>query len=102
MVAYDEHIESLNDFFTQNGDLFGKFELVEPKRSSYRDLHAFLLLEELSPGGRYIISGTGHEIFWLNTDCARLYEQATRDQLIELIQCGVLYDCEEDVLYMFA
>ena len=78
-----------------------KFDLVVEKKSSRPDLHAFILLNEIVPGSRDIISAAEHDQFYLDVDYDKLAEVATEAQIIDLIRCGVLFD-EGDGLSMFA
>lgn len=86
------------------GDEYLKFEQVQNKRHPRRDLHAFLLLEELAPGkpGTDLIAAADHDKFWLATNVEALAAAATRDHIAELISCGVHYDEEHEALAMFA
>lgn len=83
-------------------DEFLKFERVEPKRSARRDLHAFLLLDELVPGARPIVSAAEHDEVFLGVNPNDLATVVTPDQFIELVRCGVRYDTDRDSLMMFA
>jgi hypothetical protein len=78
---------------TSNGDEFLKFEAVEIKRSNRPDLHAFIMLNELFPRNRDIISAASHDQIWLDVDDIEV-ETLTDEQMIELSRCGVFY-CDE-------
>lgn len=80
---------------------FLKFDRVNPKRSRRSDLHAFLLLDELMPSDRDMVSDAAHDEIWLEVDLGRLAEIITRDQLIELVRCGVRFDSETESFAMF-
>jgi hypothetical protein len=78
------------------------FFFAKNKRSNRKDLHAFLLLDELMPSGKKIISGIssdGYEIY-LDVDIDDLNAIISDDQIIELIRCGVM--CDGNSLSMFA
>jgi hypothetical protein len=98
--------EEFAGYFKQHDDEFLKFGLVENRRSSRRDLHAFLLLDELLPlRGEFdgdIVSGAGHDQIWLDIDVTRLAEVITEDQIIELLRSGVMFDDHDDGLSMYA
>ena len=87
-------------FDKHNGEHL-KFERVERRFSSRPDLHAFLLLEDLVPGDDYIVSAAEHDKTYLGVDPSDLARAVTEDQVVELLRCGVLYDEEEDSLFMF-
>jgi len=80
-------------------DEFLKFDRVANKRSQRRDLHAFLLLDELVPGKSDIVDAAGHDQIWLSILFDEFPETVTEEQVIELIRCGVFL--EEDTLSMF-
>jgi hypothetical protein len=65
------------------------------------DVRAFTLLDRLVPGTRDMVASAEHDRIWLDVDLEKLAAVATVDDIIVLIQCGVLYDDEEDSLYMF-
>lgn len=95
-------VEDLEEFFEEEiADEFLKFERVKHKRNTRPDLHAFLLLDALIPGDEDIICGASHDEIYLNIDVAKLLDAATKDQLIELHRCGVLYDEDSDGLIMY-
>jgi hypothetical protein len=78
-----------------------EFDAVEPKLSSRPDLHAFILLNQLMPGNRDMISAAEHDQIWLDVDLERLAEVATANHIRQLEACGVHFDSEYDALYMF-
>ena len=78
-----------------------KFENVENKRSQRPDLHAFLLLDELWPGNRDIVSSAEHDEIYLGVTPDALAEVATPEIVRELRRCGVRYDRGTDSLMMF-
>jgi hypothetical protein len=96
----------LHDLFESFNDDFLKFEGMVDKRSTRRDIHAFLLLEEIAPSSNKnwvpIICASEHDEIWLDTDCAVLADKATPEQIHELVRCGVMYSDEYDCLSMFA
>jgi len=93
-------IEDRFEKISANSHEYLRFELVENKRSLRRDMHAFLLLEELVPGeGRGIVAAAEHDQIWLDIDLDGLATVITDDQILELIRCGVFID--EGSLSMF-
>lgn len=86
-----------NDF-----DEFLAFDRVEPRRSQRQDLHAFMLLDELVPGSSDMVAGAEHDEIYLGVEAEKLASAATREQIIELIRCGVRYDSGTESLCMFA
>ena len=92
---------SIQEFFEKYDDEYLKFDLVESKRSSRPDVHAFILLAELFPRDRDLISAATHDEFFLDITEEEI-ESLSEDQVCELHRCGVRYDSENDCLAMFA
>lgn len=88
-------------FQEEKSDEFLKFDRVENKLSQRTDLHAFLLLDKLVPDKRDIVRGACHDEIYLGVDSRKLAEAVTRDQLVELIRCGVRWSDESDSLCIF-
>lgn len=86
--------------FDEYEDEFLKFDRVQNKLSNRPDLHAFLLLDQLFPGTRDMVSGAEHDEIYLDVDEDELREKATPDQLRDLHRCGVR--CDEYGICMFA
>lgn len=94
-------MNSLNDRFKQVNEDYNKFELIQNKRSQRADIHAFLILDELQPGNKDLISATGHDIIFLDVNVEKLNIVITDEQILELVRSGVMYDREYDCLAMF-
>lgn len=80
---------------------FLKFDRVQNKLSNRPDIHAFLLLEQLVPRDRDMVSAAEHDEIFLDVTPEELEKAATEDQVVELIRCGVRYDNYHDSLAMF-
>ncbi len=80
---------------------FIEFERIEKPRSKRRDLHAFMLLDELAPGTGKIVAAAEHDEIWIEVSPEAI-EHATEEQIIELIRCGVMLDSDTDSFHMFA
>ena len=93
---------NLHDRFEQFDGEYLKFDRIENPRSKRPDLHAFLLLDEIQPGDRDLISASEHDEFYLNIDCDAFAAVATDEQIRDLNRCGVRYDGDLDSLCMFA
>jgi len=91
---------SLKERFEKYNSEFGRFERIESKRVNRADLHAFLLLYEITPNPQYlgknIIFGATHDEIWLDVETEDL-EECTDETLIELIRCGVRIDSDNGV-----
>jgi hypothetical protein len=81
------------------------FEDVKKPRSKRKDMHVFLLLEELVPFRKddedVIISAVEHDQFWISTSIEKLAKVITEEQIRELVCCGVRFDEGTESLYMF-
>lgn len=85
--------EQLEELFEKHDGEFLKFDRVKNRKSGRADLHAFLLLDEIVPGGGAdIVSCAEHDEIWLDVDVDALANAATEDQVIDLIRCGVRLD----------
>ena len=80
-----------------NKDNFIKFYCIN-KKSKRKDLHAFNLLDELIPGEKNIIIHTEDGQIYLEIDLEELSEVIKKEQIIELVHCGIL--CEDNELVM--
>jgi hypothetical protein len=84
---------------TKQGEEFLKFEKVANKRSQRRDLHAFLMLDELFPGNRRLVLSASHDEIFLDIDDDKV-AMLTDEQILELSWCGVRHAFDGG-LYMF-
>lgn len=91
----------LDEMFDKCEDEYIKFDRVENKRSNRPDLHAFLLLDELMPGTRDMVSAAEHDEIYLDIDVDAFKAVATEEIVIELTRCGVRYDSGYDTFCMF-
>lgn len=82
---------------------YGKFELIQNPRSKRRDLHAFLLLDELVPADKeaLLVSAAEHDVYYIDVDVEKLDAAITDEQVIELVRCGISYSGEYDCLMKF-
>lgn len=96
-MSLAERFEKLN-----KTDEHRKFERIENPRSNKRDLHAFLLLEELFPRPRdgVIISDAMHDLYYLDYTQEEL-ETLSDEQIVELLRCGVIYSEEDESIFFF-
>lgn len=88
-------IDEICDLFEKHVDEHGKFELVENKRSTRKDLHAFMLLDSLFPGSKNnMIASAEHDEIYLAPYGDSLEEKMTEELVIELRRCGCRIDNE--------
>lgn len=82
---------------------YGEFELIINKRASRKDLHAFILLDELFPDdvGRDLVCAAEHDRYWLGISKENI-DKLTDEQILELTRCGVMYDEDNESLYLFS
>lgn len=88
-------------FKTDDSDEFLKFERIEAPLSTRKDIHAFILLNMLVPDTCHILGNASHDEVWLDVDVEKLISVVTKEQVIDLIRCGVRYDSENESLAMF-
>jgi hypothetical protein len=91
---------NLQEIFEEYNDEYLSFEKVENKRSQRPDLHAFLLLDELFPSDRDIVSAAEHDEIYLDIEEDQL-EKLTKEQILELVRCGIIFDSEYGCLCSF-
>lgn len=94
-------LEEFEKEFTDNSDEYRKFSRVEHKLSQKPDLHGFILLDKLQPQKGRIVAYAVHDEIFLDVSPGRLAEAINKDQVIELIRCGVRYDAPLGCLAMF-
>lgn len=96
-------VDDLKKFFYEYGetDEPHKFDRIPVKFSKRDDLHAFILLDKIMPDGHTIISAAEHDEIYLDVDIEELAKIITKDQILELVRCGVSFDGYNDCLYMF-
>ena len=94
-------VDEMRGLFEKHSEEYIKFERVENARSRRADLHAFLLLDELVPGGVDMVCAAEHDEIFLDVEPEELAAAATEAQIIELIRCGVMLNDEVDSLSMF-
>jgi len=93
-------IDTAATFAQHEENEYGCFEKIEKKRSQRPDLHAFLLLDEIAPGSAAMVAAAEHDEIYLGVSPEAM-AQATEEQIVELIRCGVRYDERVDSLAMF-
>ena len=78
-----------------------RFDKIKNKRSSRRDIHAYLLLDELFPKpGSDMVSAVEHDVIYLDIEPVDI-DKLNDEQIIELARCGVFYEEETESLAMF-
>jgi hypothetical protein len=92
---------SLHELFEKHEDEYGNFDCIEIKLSSRPDLHAFILLNQLQPHNRDMVSAAEHDEIFLDIDIDELMTVITDDQVRDLARCGIRYDAGLDCLAMF-
>jgi hypothetical protein len=67
------------------------------------DLNAFLLLHTLAPSksGGDMVSSAEHDEIYLDVDIEALQQNASDEDIQNLVRCGIMYHAEYDCLYMF-
>jgi hypothetical protein len=101
--------DELIELFSQISDECPKFTDIKNPRVNRSDLNAFLLLNELVPSeihglgyGHDMVSCAEHDEIWLHVTPEDLAPIITREQVVELVACGVHVDRDTESLHMFA
>ena len=93
---------NIRELFEKHEGEHRHFERVVNKLSQRPDIHAFILLDRICPDpDRDIISSAEHDKIWLEPDLDDVNTEASEENVIELIRCGVLLDTKFEALYMF-
>lgn len=90
---------NLEEIFKKHIKEYLEFKRVENKLNSRKDLHAFILLNDLLPSDGDMVSAAAHDQIWLSVGLDELAEVATEAQIIDLIRCGIRLD--DDCLTMW-
>lgn len=90
--------DQLIKIFEDNDNEFLKFENMplERRLSNRLDLHAFLLLDKIVAGTTDIIFAAEHDEIFLEVDLKEVANNIEKEQVIDLIRCGVRlseFDC---------
>jgi hypothetical protein len=94
--------------FKKHKDEFLRFDRIEAPRHERPDLCAFLMLHDLSPRPpkpgyatmrRMVRVGKINEI-WLDADMETLATNATEQDIVTLIRCGVRFSARRNALWM--
>lgn len=96
---------TLAERFDQFYSEYCEFDRIANRRSQWRDVHAFLLLEEIMPKSEHVgdlISASEHDEFFLDIDVDVLHEAATDEQIQELVRCGMVFSASLNCLKMNA
>ena len=97
-------VEELCELFDEDElrDEYLKFEDIENPRHPRPDLCAFLMLHELVPGTSDMVSDAQHDEIFLDVSLRDLAPVITKEQVRDLIRCGVRTDEYGEGLCMFA
>jgi hypothetical protein len=97
-------VEEIKELFAKYESSYGddapKYEDIKPERilNKEHDVHAMILLTQLSNGR--VIGGADHDIIYLShiNDIA---ENATEEDILDLIRLGIFNSSEYECLCMF-
>lgn len=78
-----------------------EFKRIERPLHHRPDMHAFLLLDSLVPNIRDIVTSAEHDEIWLSVKPEDIAKVATKEQIVELIRCGVRLDDDGSYFCMF-
>lgn len=84
-------------------ELFGKHldaHYLTGTSRGQRDLQGFIRLNELAPNESDIVVDARYDAIWLSTDLDQLAANATEEDVIYLLGCGIVYDDGYDGLMM--
>lgn len=93
--------EWLSEMFKKYDDEFLKFESIESPANERPDLCAFLILDQLAPGSSDMVTTAEHDKIYLEVEPEDLAKVITESDIRDLIRCGIMYDEDENLLWMF-
>ena len=96
MLNLTELFKKHNEEYLHHGD-------IENPMHRQADLCAFLMLDKIAPlnNDRDIIIDARHDEITLAFDSAKVAENATEQEIIDLIRCGIRFEEGDECFVMF-
>lgn len=95
-------MNKIEKVFYEFEDEYLEFDRIKNKLSNRADMHALMLLDSLFPNDKHdMISAVEHDEIYLDISPKKLVKVATKEQIRDLIRCGVRYSDENESLVMF-
>ena len=91
--------DSTDLFFKSMDEEYLAFDRISDPKSNHLDMHAFLLLDSIFGGKGSLIKAVIRDQVYLFPSAIQI-AMLTRSEVIELLRCGVLYDDENESLYI--
>jgi hypothetical protein len=91
----------LSKTFLKFEDEYGQFGRIKDKLHPSPDVCAFLLLYKLAPWEGDMVTSAEHDETWLAASPEELAENASEDDILTLVRCGIRFDEDLDSLAMF-
>lgn len=91
---------NLKEIFNKYQDEYLYFNRIENKLSRTRDIHAFLILDNLTQENYPLIRAAEHDEIYFETEPEKL-KNVDEKVIIDLIRCGVVYDEKYNCLKMY-
>jgi hypothetical protein len=79
----------MEELFEKFNDDFLKFGQIKNPRHPRPDICAFLMLHDLCPSNHDMVTSAEHDEIWLDVREDELAKVITRDQIHDLVRCGV-------------
>ena len=95
-----DNIEELFEEIENDNTISKDFGKVENKLSRRPDLCGLLILDKLLPKFTSIIASAEHDQIWLSINVKELAEVATKNNIVDLIRCGIYYNSAQEALTM--
>jgi len=101
-MSDEDRLKQVAEWFNEycEASPFPSFDEVEPKFSQRGDLHGMILLDKLFPGNGDMVSSAEHDRIFFQPDYDEI-ATLTKEQVKELVSCGIYYDSGLDCLYSF-
>lgn len=95
-------MEEMVELFEKHEDEYIEFERIENPLHPRPDICAFLLLHNLVPEDRDIISWSEHDEYGFSIRPEELAEVVTEEDIITLRRCGLMYNEHWDCFSMYS
>lgn len=94
---------NLKELYEKHNEEFLRYNKIKNPMHRQVDLNAFLMLDKIAPlnNDRDIIAYAAYDEITLAFDPKKVAENATEQEIIDLIRCGVRYDTDEECFIMF-
>lgn len=94
---------NLKELFEKHSEEYLHHHVIENPMHRQADLCCFLMLDKIAPlnNDRNVIAYASHDEITLAFDPNTVAQNATEQEIIDLIRCGLRYEEDEECFMMF-